>query len=323
MPPNTLDCLVGDVGGTNARFAIATVAEHEVKLFQPLGLKGADFPRAEDAIDHYLTSVGRERPPAVVIAIAAPIEDQVAVSTNGAWTISAAGLKQHGFAAARLINDFTALVMAAPRLKPADRVMIGPDRALRPLESIAVIGAGTGFGVGALARGFGREAVVATEGGHIGFAPVDDVEIDLLKILARRFGRVSVERILSGPGLVNLRDALAEMHGLTVEALSPEHIVERAKTGLDDLCVETLDRFCAIYGAVAGDLALALGARGGVFLAGGIAPSIIGRLQSGGFRQRFEAKGRFDSYLRPIPTAVIVDPFAALSGAASLALSIQ
>jgi glucokinase len=256
-------------------------------------------------------------PSATVLALAGPVERGAAASTNGVWRLSEAALIDFGFSAARLINDFAALALIAPWLGPEvlARVGSGPE-AEGSEETIAVVGAGTGFGVSAWVRGLGGQAAAATEGGHVGFAPVDELEIEILRLLTRRFGRVSIERILSGPGLVALRSALAEIEGSSVEPMRPEEIVTRGLAGTDGLCGLTLDRFCAIYGSVAGDLALALGARGGVYLGGGVAAGMIERLRSSAFRARFIAKGRFEPYLAAIPTAVIVDPYAALRGAA-------
>jgi glucokinase len=317
--------LVGDIGGTNARLALAEIAGERVRLIEPLILKCADFPRAEDAIAYYLQSLGRPKPAATVLALAGPVGQGEVVSTNGFWSLSEAGLVAFGFAAAKLINDFAALALAAPRLGLEDLAYVGSEPiTATAAETIAVAGAGTGFGVGAWVRGVGGQAAAATEGGHIGFAPVDELEIEILRLLSHRFGRVSIERILSGPGLVTLRSALAEIEGTPVQPMSPEAIVAEGRDGGDGLCRLTLDRFCAIYGSVAGDLALTFGARGGVYLGGGVAAGMVERLRASQFRERFVAKGRFEPYLAAIPTAVIVDPYAALRGAAfALPQSIQ
>ncbi len=314
-----LSCLVADIGGTNARLALAEVSSAGVRLKHPLSLRCNDFLRAEDAIERYLQLIGAfSAPPAAVIAVAGPVEDGIAISTNGNWRLSEASLQRHGFASATLINDYTALALAAPQLGPDDLALVGPELMQRSDESLVVLGAGTGFGVAALARGLGGQTALATEGGHAAFAPTDDIEVDIMRLLAQRFGRVSIERLLSGPGLINLRDVLGQIGGVHPDPLSSEEIVARAVTGRDRLCVETLDRFCAIYGHVAGDIALTLGARGGVYLGGGIAPGIIEYLKASAFRQRFEAKGRFEAYLAAIPTQVILHPYAALLGSAAV-----
>lgn len=313
--------LVGDVGGTNVRFALVEPNGEGLVLTDPKGFTRTDFPSLEAAIDHYLAEQGGDRPAGAVIAVAGPVTDGAAALTNGGWTMSEAGLRAHGLRAARLINDYAALSLSLPRLEAGDLGLIGealPD----PSGTAVLLGAGTGLGAGALVRDGEGEAVAVTEGGHIAFAPYDDLEIELLRSLAARFGRVSLERILSGPGLTNLHRALAEVRGVAAGALEPKEIVRRATVGDDALCVETLDRFCAIYGSAAGDFALAFGATGGVYLGGGIPPRILERLRTSDFRARFEAKGRFDRYNAPIATCVILHPHAALIGAADARLHI-
>lgn len=308
--------LVGDIGGTNARFALTDLSAGRPLIVSPRTFLCTEFDSAEAAIDRYLGALGRGRPRSAVIAVAGPVSRGAASFTNGVWSLSEQILTAHGFSTACLINDYAALALGAAGLVGEERQEIGPAIAAPTGETIAVIGAGTGFGVAGLAWDEGRPVAITTEGGHASFAPNDQIEVELLRILRARFGHVSIERMLSGPGLRNIYSALAELDGAPAEAPSPEDITTQALAGEDHLAVETLDRFCAIFGAAAGDIALTLGARGGVFLAGGIAPKILQRLQSGSFRRRFEAKGRFASYLQAIPTRVIVQPHAALLGAA-------
>ena len=234
------------------------------------------------------------------------------------WRISEADLRDPSVHKVKLINDYTALALAVDHLGEDDVIPIGPPKLRQEQDTAAVLGAGTGFGVGAVARGIGGSAVIATEGGHISFAPVDDIEVAILRILTQRYGRVSIERLLSGPGLVNLRAALAQIEGIALDPVASEDIVRAADEG-DALSERALQQFCAIYGSVAGDIALVYGARGGVFLGGGIAPAIAPRLQASAFRARFEAKGRFEAYLSAIPTCIVTNTHAALLGAASLA----
>lgn len=186
------------------------------------------------------------------------------------------------------------------------------------MSTIAVIGPGTGFGASALVRGGGQVIAMATEGGHASFAPDDDVEREILRVLAAEFAHVSVERVLSGPGLKTLHGALNAIDGISESIEDPAEITERALRG-ETPFARTLDRFCAILGSVAGDFALYYGARSGVYIAGGIAPSILPILERSAFRRRFEAKGRFQSYLSAIPTNVIVHEHAAFLGAAEFA----
>lgn len=309
-------CLVGDIGGTNARFAVAHLGGSRPSLLGPQTLLCADFPTAADAIDHYLDQAAVPRPRRACIAVAGPVEASAVQATNSGWRLSEAEMLAEGFAAVRLINDFAALAYAAPALTGDDLSCIGPRLSVPPGQTVAIVGAGTGFGVSALAFHGAHRVPLATEGGHIAFAPCDPTEVEILALLAERFGRVSVERILSGQGLADLYWVMRRMGGVTPEPLAASEIVDRGLGGNDAACAETLQRFCAIYGSVAGDIALALGARGGVFLGGGIAPRLLAVLEAGGFRDRFEAKGRFSAYMAQIPTQVILHPFAALLGAA-------
>ena len=307
--------LVGDIGGTNARFALVDFDGADPRLIEPTSYRGEDYGTAEDAIEHYLAKMGLRRPEQAVVAVAGPIEHGTVNFTNSDWTLSEDGLRRTGgFRSARLINDFTAQALAAPRLVPKDLRQIGPLPTSGEGD-LAILGPGTGFGAAGMVRRHGVETPLATEGGHIAFAPGDETEIEILRALTKRFGRCSIERILSGPGMEDLHVVLGEIEGRHVDELTAKQITEHGVAG-DSCCKATIDRFCAILGASAGDLALALGARGGVFIAGGIAPRIVDLLDQGPFRARFEAKGRLSDYTKAIPTHVVMNPHTALIGAA-------
>jgi glucokinase len=307
--------VVGDVGGTHARFGLADLARPELEIEQPLTLLCADYESGHAALAAYLDRLGvSSLPGAVAIAVAGPVVNGAMSFTNMNWSLSEAEFKAFGFRRAALINDYGALALAAPHLSPADWRGIGPNLPSSD-GSVAVLGAGTGFGVSLLARDGRGQTIVSTEGGHIAFAPSDEVEISVLQILAKALGRVSIERILSGPGLVNLHRALCEIAGVTTSCISAADITASAQAG-DKAAMETLERFCAIFGAVAGDFALSYGAQGGVYIAGGIAPRLLDTLQASAFRSRFEAKGRFRDYVAAIPTRVVTRPYMALLGAA-------
>jgi glucokinase len=307
--------LVGDIGGTHARFAILE-RDGPVPQLRARSDLADDFASLARALHRYLDGIDRLRvPDVIVLAVAGPVAHGRVSLTNRNWQISESELLSLGFRSARLINDFAALAYAADRLGPSDLRCIGPDVPGVPEGAITILGAGTGFGVSCLAHLRSRPVPLATEGGHIGFAPQGSEEIQILEALARRFGRVSVERILSGPGLENLSRALDEIAGRAVRPFSAAQIVERASQGDGD-CRAVLSRFCSIFGAVAGDIALAHGARGGVLIAGGIAGKIEPYLTQGAFREAFEAKGRLSPFVRSIPTRLIVNPDAALLGAA-------
>lgn len=307
--------LVGDIGGTNARFALVEFDGSDPRLIEPTTYKGEDYKSAEDAIGDYLAKVGVRHPDQAVVAVAGPIEHGSVHMTNLDWRISEDSLRRAGgFRRATLINDFTAQALAAPRLSPKDLRQIGPLPTSGEGD-LAILGPGTGFGVAGMVRRDGVDTPLTTEGGHIAFAPTDEVEIEILRLLTKKHGRVSVERILSGPGMEDLHVALGDAEGREVAPLEAKQITERAIEGCAD-SLATVNRFCAVLGSTAGDIALALGARGGVFIAGGIAPRIIDLLQASPFRARFDAKGRFVDYMEAIPTHVILHPHTALIGAA-------
>ena len=315
--------LAGDIGGTHARFAIVDRGDSAHWRVRD----GVDLPdhfaSFAEALRHYLNSLDRRRvPKTIVLAVAGPVVDGSVSFTNRNWQISESDLRSAGFLSAQLINDFVALAYAADRLQPCDLRCIGPDIPGAPEGTSTILGAGTGFGVSCLARYGGHPVPLATEGGHIGFAPQGAEEIAILQALARRFGRVSVERILSGPGLENLSRALDEIAGRSVRPLSAAEIVAQASRGDVD-CEATLSRFCSIFGAAAGDIALAHGATGGVLIGGGIAGKIETYLRQGSFRARFEAKGRLSAFVKSIPTRLIVNADAALLGAARAAEEIH
>jgi glucokinase len=308
--------LVGDIGGTNARFALAEPTSGRPRLSAFRSLRCQDYPSLEGAIAAYFADQpALPRPETAVIAVAGPVVDGALNFTNLGWRVSETELEQAlGFRSATLINDYAALALAAPALNDEDVHHIGPRSAGRANSTIAMIGAGTGFGASALVRDGRVEAVLTTEGGHIGYAPTDALEAEIWRILALKFGRVSVERIMSGPGLLNLHSAMLELEGRKPDCESPDAVSRLADEG-DPLALRTVQLFCEIMGAVAGDFALVYGAQGGVCLAGGVAPRLIDYLEKGDFRRRFEAKGRFEAYLRAIPTMVVTQPYAALLGA--------
>lgn len=309
--------VVGDIGGTNARFGLVDLAAGRIEVTRAKGFRVRDFARAVDALTAYLAELGLPaRLAGAVMAVAGPIDAGSIQFTNSHWTLSEAELRGLGFGSARLLNDYAALALAAPLLVDADVCVLGPDIDGLATGTIAVVGPGTGFGVSAMARDDLGEAVLSTEGGHVAFAPGDDVEVEILRHLARRYGRVSVERVLSGQGLSDLHQALGDIEGRSPSISAQEDITGLALAGDLD-CRRTVDRFCAILGSVAGDFALALGARGGVYIAGGIPPLILDILKYSEFRRRFEAKGRFEPYMARIPTRVILRPHAALLGAAN------
>lgn len=313
--------LVGDIGGTHSRFAVVNVSTSPKTIDYRLDLE-ADFPNFEACLRFYLDRTGlATMPSAIALAVAGPVTAGSVKLTNRAWQISESELRNMGFRHALLINDFAALAFSVSTLAAGDVRTIGPDIAGIPDEPFSILGAGTGFGAACLARFRGRAIPLVTEGGHAGFAPNDDRQIAVLSILARRFGHVSIERVLSGPGIENLYGALAQLAGRSARRLTAAEIVGLA--GSDQDCRETVEMFCAIYGSVAGDFALAHGARGGVFLAGGIAQKIEKTLARSAFRSQFESKGRLSSYVRAIPTKLILKEDTTFLGAAVAGLEFR
>ena len=311
--------LLADIGGTRARFALAREGRvgpiHEESV--------ADHATPLAAIRAFLEVAAPDPGPRrAALALAGPIRGAGDAArgalTNAHWTLEAAALRDAlAFDRVLLVNDFAAVAHAIPSLEPDDWVAVGGGDPV-PGGAIAVLGPGTGLGVaGLLVHGERVEAIVG-EGGHVTLPACDPEEAALLERLRGRFGHVSAERVLCGEGLVTLRQALAEQTGRAAEALTPPEITARALSGEDPDCVETLSRFCAFLGTVAGDLALTLGARGGVYLAGGILPRLTGFFAASGFRARFEAKGRFGDYLAAIPTRVVTRSHPAFAGLVSL-----
>ena len=325
-PPPSPCFLVADIGGTNARFALATAGKPAALAPDSIEvLRVADFPTPVAAALHYLERQ-HARPRGAVLAIAGPTDGETAELTNHRWSFSADALRQAlRTDAVRLTNDFAAIARALPDLGPDDVRLIGPG--FRPAapgadRTLAVLGPGSGLGVAAVTLRQGAPLVLETEGGHASFAPVEDDEVAILGQLARRFGRVSWERLLRGPGLANIDAALRAQAGGAGEPLAPETVTARWASGDDPVATRSVEIFCALLGAFAGDVALLYGAWDGVFIAGGIAPRLERELAAGGFRARFEAKGRFSARLATVPAAVIVHPFPGLLGAAGYAAAL-
>ncbi|HEX7885011.1 MAG TPA: glucokinase [Phenylobacterium sp.] len=314
MKPQSIG-LVGDVGGTNARFALVDAQGH---IRNPRSFTCRDYPNLDAIVAEYIeTTVGRKRPPRAVIAVAGPVLDGEIEFTNLDWRVSEGDLLAHfEFEAVELINDFAAQALACPLLEGADLRPLGKALPKGPHHCpIVALGAGTGFGVAGLARSERGDVAIATEGGHAAFAPSDEVEFEVLRRLMAKYGRVSIERLLSGQGLYDLYTALADLRGQAPVLPDQKAVATEGLVG-DPLAGEALDRFGGIMGAVAGDLALTFGARGGVFISGGIAPRIAERLASGAFRARFEDKGRLSDYVADIPTYLVLHPYPAIVGAA-------
>lgn len=301
--------LVADLGGTNTRFALV---DRRGRLQASKTYPAAAFHSVDEALARYLRDVAPgAAPPAAVLAIAGQVTDGRARFSNLPWTADAAALRAaFSFRTVELINDFVAQALSAPRLAPEHLRPLGRPSKAQP-GVIAVIGAGTGFGAAGLAPGPAGDAPIASEAGHAGFAPADEFELRLWERLKRRFGRVSIERVLSGRGLVAIYEAIRDNGAIT----QPAEVVAAARRGENE-AQQALSRFVTIYGRVAGDLALTFGARAGVYISGGIAPKILDWLDTPAFREAFEDKGRLSGFVRSVPTFVVTHPDPGLPGAA-------
>ena len=304
--------LVGDIGGTNARFGLVSP---DGKLLHSAVLADADYPSIGDAIRAYLGQRGDLAVPRRgAVAIASAIAGDEVRMTNHPWTFSISGLRDEiGFDRLDVVNDFTAQALALPHLDDANKVKIGPGASVagRP---IGVLGPGSGLGMSGLVPSGSRWIPLIGEGGHATMAPATARESAVVDHMRRQFDHVSAERCISGPGIVNLYNALAAVDGVPAQQYTAAQITDAATGAADPRCAETVEMFCAMLGTMAGNLALTLGAQGGIYIAGGIAPRLGERFARSPFRQRFEAKGRLSIYLGTIPTWVVTHPLAAFLG---------
>ncbi len=315
--------LLADVGGTNVRFALAdTAAREPLRRDTIRRFRVARFAGFGAAARAYLDEIGA-RPREAVFAFAGPLDGDAVRLTNHPWTIDLAGIRRElGLARLHALNDFAAMSHAITLLGSDDLEVIGsvgPVAVGGARQTFAVVGPGTGLGVGALLLRDGRLDTLDSEGGHVAFAAHDDVEIEILRHLSARFGRVSRERLLCGAGLVNLHATLAAIDGVAVEPLEPRDITRRAAERSDPSCVRAVERFCALLGAVAGDLVLGFGAWDGVYLTGGMTAHLRPWLHDGAFRGRFEDKGRFAGRMARVPTLAVLHEEPGLLGAAARA----
>ena len=314
--------LIGDIGGTNARFALATT--DRPGFHSTLELQCEDFATADDAIRHYLTTTKVGPPDAVCLAAAGPVVDDKVKITNNHWDISAAETREDfGTEHARLLNDCEAIASSIPLLTESEIQTIGvhDHRALGADDfTVAILGPGTGLGVAGLCRRSSTLVPVTGEGGHIGFAPETPLQIEVLKVLADKFERVSAERLIAGSGLMNIYKALATIRGETRESLTAAEIFARRDDG--EIAAAAVDRFFELLGQVAGDLALTFGAVNGVYIAGGISKRYPKVLENSRFRAAFESKGRRRAFMERIPTRLITYDQPGLLGAAYCVLEL-
>ena len=315
----TLPWLVADIGGSNARFGLITAPDSVVRHVRTIPVSSHIDPA--QAAHTYLTGVASslgssfQAPRKAAFAVATSVAGDNIAFTNSRWSFSIAAVKAElDLSTFLVLNDFEALALSLPRLSATQ--LRAHDQLPQAKGTLAVIGPGTGLGVGSVIQTAAGWVALPCEGGHVTLAANDDFESALLAHVRKTFSHVSAERLLSGIGLPVLYDAVTSVRGVKNHALTAERIVELGLNGSDPVCSETLDTFCALLGSFAGNVALTLGARGGVYIGGGIVPRLGERFFTSRFRECFEAKGRLRSYQASIPTALITDTLAALTGAA-------
>lgn len=309
--------LVGDIGGTNARFAVIPAPEAPLQILHPVPT--ADFPDIETAVAESVLAYAPERPRSALLDLAGPIVGDAVELTNAPWTIRPRDMiRRLGLEAVVLLNDFEALALALTALLPDDLVLIGEDP---PPASGAkvVLGPGTGLGVGALVQAGGLWIPVPGEGGHVALGPVEADEFALWEHIEPEHGRISAEALLSGRGLVRLYRAIARGAGTAPRFERPSEVTKAALAHSDAEAVRTVSLYCRLLGRLAGDMALVFMARGGAYIGGGISPRILPFLIDGEFRRAFEAKAPHENVMRTIPTAVIIRDNPALEGLAAFA----
>jgi len=306
--------LVADIGGTNARFAVADLATLDIGEVRSFLV--ADHPTLAEAMRCYLKDVAEPIDHAAV-AIAAPVTEDAVKLTNSPWSFSQSTLAgDAGLKTVQVLNDFEALSLSLPHLSADELHQIGGGEPVAQATK-AVLGPGTGLGVAGLVWSGTGWISLPGEGGHVTLGAENSGELALIERLRKGLDRLSVERALSGPGLADLHQAVIAGHGHSEELLSPAEVETRALSGKDEMAEEALDIFVHWLGRFAGDIALVFGARGGVYLGGGIAPRLVPRLAQGDFRAAFERKGRMRDFVAPIPVYVILAEFPGLKGAAA------
>jgi glucokinase len=312
--------LLADVGGTNARFALE-LAPGRVDLIDVLACDG--YPTLAAALAAYLASpavkaagLGPIRHAA--IAIANPVVDDLVRMTNHHWEFSIEAMRvECGFETLLVVNDFSALARALPHLAPQQKLQVGGG-APRANSPLGLLGAGTGLGVSGLIPAGPGWTALRSEGGHVTFSPANEEEVAILQYAWTEFEHVSAERLLSGAGVELIYRALARREGRAGERLDAPEISRRALAGECALCDRVLEAFCGMLGTVAGNLAVTLGAQGGIYIGGGIVPRLGERFLRSSFRRRFEQKGRFAGYLAQVPTWVITAEYPAFLGVAAI-----
>jgi glucokinase len=313
------DCgLLADIGGTNVRFALLAPGSTEPQCEQ--SLLCADYKGLEQAARHYFAQVGVAGVREAAIDVATAVTGDLIKLTNSPWAFSIEQTRQQlGLRRLLVLNDFTALALSLPTLSATELRQVGRGTPVAH-TAVGLIGAGTGLGVSGLLPSGARWVPVEGEGGHVAFSPMTPREDAVLAVLRERFGHVSAERLASGPGLVNIYESLCRLDRVPVRSLEPSQIAQAGVAESDVQCAEGVAMFCAVLGTTAANLVATLGARGGLYIGGGIVPKLGHYFDRSPFRSRFEHKGRFSAYVAAVPTYVILAENPALRGLA-MALS--
>ncbi|WP_016954944.1 glucokinase [Catenovulum agarivorans] len=306
--------IVADIGGTNMRIA-QTDGINSIRDIKKY--KVTDFASPVDTIKAYIQDSGCAQPTHVCMAIACPVAGDQITMTNHSWSFSIEqSQKELGVQALYVINDFTAVALSVPFLADEQKIQVGGEQPQLD-KPIAVYGAGTGLGVAHVVPLADKWVPLPGEGGHVDFATNTEVEAKILAFLADELGHVSAERIISGQGIANIYRALAHINDADIKSLEPAEVTEKALAGECDLCKQALDVFCDTLGSFGGNLALNLLTQGGVYIAGGIVPRFIDYVVQSGFRNRFDAKGRFEKLNKSIPVYIVTEEQPGLLGAAA------
>jgi glucokinase len=313
--------LIGDIGGTNARFALAN--RGAPGFSDELTVPSADFESAHHAIEHFLARQRAAPPEIICLAAAGPVVAQSVRFTNNHWHLAATDLAaSFANSGVRLLNDFEAIAYSIPSITTADLLPIGLPQA-GPLPddrfTVGVVGPGTGLGAVGLKKVNEVSMPIPGEAGHVGFAPATQVQLEVLTVLREHYDRVSAERLVSGAGLTNIHWALGRVHGTDWPQRTASEIFVAAKENADGRAAQAVQLFFELLGQVAGDYALTIGAYDGIFIAGGILPRYPDLFANSGFRAGFENKGRYRSMMEKIPTQLILHHNPGLLGAAVVA----
>lgn len=310
--------IVADIGGTNARFALITGKTQNNFIIEHIHvLQGREYPTCSAALHTYIEKLGGIKPKSACLAIAGPVVSDTVRMTNLSWEFSCIAMaKEFGFEHFVAMNDFAAVAAACSQLSDDHLVTVKPG-VEETAATKAVFGPGTGLGVAGLVNHKGAWLPVPCEGGHVNIAPASEFEADVIKAAIASHGHVSAEMFISGPGLVNLYKAIAAVRGTIAEEVTPADITEKALANSSSIFGETLSTFCSFAGSFAGNLALTYGAKGGIYIAGGILPRFTDFLLASQFSERFANKGVMSHYVETIPAKLIVHPETAFVGAAA------